>query len=238
MYLTHTLQNPIIPPPPDYNCGQFFRDLSEAALNDYETIVQTSFYPAGTMLFWEGQAPEGVYLLSSGRAKLSISSSNGRTLMRVVEPGEPLGLGATVSGRPYEGSAGMLNTGQVNFIGREDFLGFLGRHGEAGLQVARHLSLDYYHVHDQVRSLALSESVAEKLARLLLGWCARDGKETEHGIRLKLSLTQVEIAQMIGVSRETVTRLLGEFRNKRVIELKGASLFICDKAALESFINP
>jgi hypothetical protein len=61
-----------------------------------------------------------------------------------------------------------------------------------------------------MRALVLSDSAAEKLARLLLGWLKKTGRRTEQNIHLKLSLTRGEIAQMIGVSRETVTRLLRE----------------------------
>jgi CRP/FNR family transcriptional regulator len=218
--------------------GRFFCDLPDEALRAFENVARTGFYPEGTLLFIEGQTPRGVFVLCSGRAKLTISASNGKTLMRIAEPGEILGLSATISGCEYEGSAGMLEGGQVSFIRREDFLRFVREHGEAGLRAAQHLSRDYLAVYDQVRSLALSDSTGEKLARLLLGWCARQGRETEQGIHLRMLLTHGEIAQMIGASRETVTRQLSELRSRRIIQLKGSSLFICDKAALESLVSP
>jgi CRP/FNR family transcriptional regulator len=87
-----------------------------------------------------------------------------------------------------------------------------------------------------MRALALSESVAEKLARLLLSWCKKTGGQTGQAVHLKLSLTHGEIAHMIGVSRETVTRLLSEFRSKGLIQLRGSNLVINNKAALESMV--
>ncbi|MBL8202824.1 MAG: Crp/Fnr family transcriptional regulator [Blastocatellia bacterium] len=216
---------------------QSFCAMSPAPLQAFEQIVHSHFYPQGTLLFLEGQPSRGVFILCSGRAKLSFSSGNGKSLMRVTDPGEILGLSAVISGAPYEVSAEMLHDGQVKFVQREVFLQFLQEHGEASLHVAKLLSRAYSTVCDQVRSLALSDSVGEKLAKLLLDWCASEGKETEHGIHLKLSLTHGEIAQMIGASRETVTRLLGDLRNKRVIGLNGSSLYIQNKAALESIVN-
>ena len=71
-----------------------------------------------------------------------------------------------------------------------------------------------------------------------MSWLRKLGSQTEQNIRLKLSLTHGEIAQMIGVSRETVTRLLGELRDKGVIQLKGSNLLIKNKAALEEMVNP
>lgn len=214
-----------------------FCNLSMATLQAFQAIVHSYYYSQGTVLFLEGQRPRGAFILCQGRAKLSINSSNGKSLMRVTEPGELLGVNAVISGKPYEVSAEMLNDGQVNFIEREAFLKFLREHAEAGLRVAEILSQNYYVVCDQIRSLALSDSVAEKLAKLLLRWCARDGKETEHGIHLKITLTHGEMAQMIGTSRETVTRTLGQFRSKRLIGLHGSSMYIQNKAALERIVK-
>lgn len=216
----------------------FLCDPSGCPLRDFDTISLTSFYPRGAKLFIEGQRPKGVFILCRGRAKLSIDSSNGRSLMRIAEQGEILGLSATLSGCPYEVSAEMLESGQVNFIRRDHFLNFLNNQAEASLRVAQHLSHVHVAVHEQMRALALSDSVAEKLARLLLNWLKRDGRQTEQGTHLRLALTHAEIAQMIGVTRETVTRLLGEMRSKGVIQLKGSNLVIKDKAALEDMVSP
>jgi CRP/FNR family transcriptional regulator len=156
--------------------------------------------------------------------------------MRIAEQGEILGLSATLSGSLYEGSAEMLESGHVKFIRRDHFLSFLNNHAEASLLVARHLSQVYMAVHEQMRALFLSDSAAEKLARLLLSWTEKTGGQRERDIHLKLSLTHGEIAQIIGVSRETVTRLLGELRGKGIIRLKGANLLIKNKAALEEMV--
>jgi CRP/FNR family transcriptional regulator, cyclic AMP receptor protein len=215
----------------------FFCDLSGESFCDFDTISLTGFYPRGAKLFIEGQPAKGVFVLCSGRAKLSIGSSNGRSIMRIAEQGEILGLSATLSGSPYEESAEMLESGKINFIRRDHFIHFLNNQAEASLRAAQHLSHVYRAVHEQMRSLVLSDSAAEKLARLLLSWRKKTGRRKEHAIHLKLSLTHGEIAQMIGVSRETVTRLLGEFRSKGIIQLKGANLLIKDKAALEGMVN-
>jgi CRP/FNR family transcriptional regulator len=131
----------------------------------------------------------------------------------------------------------MLESGQVNFIRRDHFLNFLNNQAEASLIVAKHLCRVYMAVHEQMCALALSDSVTEKLARLLLSWLEKTGSQMGQNTHLKLSLTHGEIAQMIGVSRETVTRLLGELRGKGIIQLKGSNLLIKNKAALEGMVN-
>jgi len=148
-----------------------------------------------------------------------------------------LGLSAAVSGAPYMVTAETLVPSQVNFIRREDFLRFLKENGKACLRVAEHLSNNYHSAFDQVRSLGLSHSASEKLAKLMLEWCARSGSETEKGISLKMTLTHEEIAQLIGSSRETVTRLLGHFKVKQLIDIKGSTLIVRNKAMLMDLVS-
>ena len=78
---------------------RLFCDLPREALTKFQAIKATSVYPKGTLLCLEGQAPRGVYLICSGRVKLSTTSRDGKTLiLRIAQPGEVLGLHATVSG--------------------------------------------------------------------------------------------------------------------------------------------
>jgi CRP/FNR family transcriptional regulator, cyclic AMP receptor protein len=218
--------------------NRLFCDLSPKALLAFQTIKSTTVYPKGAVLFIEGQSPRGVYVLCSGRAKLSASSSEGKTLiMRVADAGEVLGLSATVSGKPYDASAEVMEAAQVNFVGRDDFLRFLGQHGDACLRVAQHLSNNYHLACEQIRSLGLSHSVGERLARLLLEWCDKTGEKSEQGIRVRMLLTHEQIAQLLGTSRETITRLLAEFRRNKLINLRGSSLVVPSKSRLQSLIG-
>jgi CRP/FNR family transcriptional regulator, cyclic AMP receptor protein len=216
----------------------YFCNLPEETIEDFEEIKYSTVFAKGAILFVEGLSARGVFLLCTGRVKLSTCSSDGKALItQIAEPGEILGLSASISGKPYEVTAETLSPCQINFIRRDDFLRFLSRHGLACLRAAEHLSNSYHGAHQQARSLGLSRSTAEKLAKLMLDWCARLGKPSDRGVLLKLTLTHEEIAQLIGASRETVTRLLGEFKSKQLIDVKGSTLIVPDLAALESMVN-
>jgi CRP/FNR family cyclic AMP-dependent transcriptional regulator len=145
-----------------------------------------------------------------------------------------LGLSATISGKPYELTAETIDPCQVNFVKREDFLRFLKNHPDACLKVAEHLSDKYHNACREVRSLGLSHSAGTKLAQLLLEWGVRNGEGSNPEPRLNMVLTHEEIGQMIGVARETVTRTFREFRKRHILQSKGATLVIRNKAALES----
>jgi CRP/FNR family transcriptional regulator len=208
-------------------------------MQQFEAIKYSTVYPKGAMLFVEGQTPRGVFVICAGRTKLSTCSSDGKTLItQIAEPGEVLGLSATISGKPYEVTAETLDPCQINFVRREDFLKFLASHGEACLRVAEALSNNYHHAYEQVRSLGLSQSASEKLARLILEWSLKGGRDTDRGTQIKLTLTHEEIGQLIGASRETVTRLLGDFKSQQIISIKGSNLLILDKPALEALVTP
>jgi CRP/FNR family transcriptional regulator len=215
----------------------FFCALPPRALEAFEKIKSSASHPRNAILFVEGQQPRGIYMLCRGRAKLSVNSADGKTLiLKISEPGEVLGLHACVSGINYELTAETIQPSQVNFVGRDDFLRFLEEHGDACLQAAQHLSDNCHSAYDMIRSLGLSHSTGEKLARFLLG-LAQDGEPTAEGIRTNMGLTHEEIAQVIGASRETVTRLLTDFRKKKLATLRGATLLVHDKAGLEELVG-
>jgi CRP/FNR family transcriptional regulator, cyclic AMP receptor protein len=215
----------------------FFCELPKGPLEDLEKIKYASAYPQGAILFLEGQPARGAYIVCSGRVKLSTTSRDGKTLiLRIAEAGEVLGLHATVSGKPYELTAEALQPCQLDFIKRDDFMRFLQNHADACLNAAQHLSQNCQDAYEMIRSLGLSHSVSEKIARLLLEW-ASDGENTKDGIRIKVSLTHEEMAQLVGTSRETVTRVLGEFREKHLAQLRGSTLLIQNKAGLEKLIG-
>jgi CRP/FNR family cyclic AMP-dependent transcriptional regulator len=212
---------------------RLFCDLSPEGVKHLASITSPATYPKGAMLFVEGQQSRGVFVLCTGRVKLSTSSADGKTLiLRVAEAGDVLGLAGTLSGKSYELTAEVLEPAQTNFIDRTSFLDFLRVRGEAALRVAQLLSETYHAAIAEMRTIGLSHSAGEKLARFLLDWAA-DKPEQKGEIRSKLTLTHEEIAQMVGTSRETVTRLFADFKKRKLIEVKGSTLIIRDRSGLE-----
>jgi CRP/FNR family transcriptional regulator len=214
-------------------------NLSPDALNALDEITTPMAYPKGAVLFVEGQRARGVYILCFGRVKLFVCSADGNTIiLRISDPGDVVGLPATISGKPYELTAEVLEPAQVNFIPRDLFLRFLSRYGEVALAVAKLLSEICHQTYQEVRSLGLGRSASQKLARFLLDWSARPGQAQSNG-HVTLTLTQEEIAQSIGTSRETVTRLFTMLKRAKLIQRKGSSLTICDRDALATMAeNP
>jgi CRP/FNR family transcriptional regulator, cyclic AMP receptor protein len=214
-----------------------FCNLPNTAIEMMESIKATAAYPKGALLCLEGQPARGVFILCHGHAKVSASSPDGKVIiLRIAGPGEVLGLSSTLSGRPHDFTVETMEPTQANFISRADFLKFIAEHPAIGMKVASQLTHNCHCAYEEIRSLGLSRSVPEKVARLILQWSensavAHKGKEGK--TQLKVTLTQEEMAQMIGSSRETVSRVLSEFKKERILEIKGCNWTILDKALLE-----
>ena len=217
---------------------RLFCNMSKPTMEGLDSIKFTAVYPKGSLLFVEGEQPRGVFILCSGRVKLTTSSTEGKTLIvKIAEPGEVLGASASILGKAYEVSAQTLEPAQLNFVRREDFMTFLSTHSEACLHTAQQLSEKYHSAQREIRSLGLSQTTGEKLARLLLDWCDRNGEPTPKGQRISVLLTHEEIAQMIGTTRETVTRLLSDFKRKKIIEIKGSNVFVPHRSLLADMVT-
>lgn len=205
------------------------------AIPGIDRVSRTRIYPRGAVVFHEGNIARGVYVLSSGRAKVSISSADGKKLiMRIARPGDVLGLYAGLTGRAFEATAEMVEGGRVDFISRADLLNLMAQQQTVNSDLVEMFSRQFSEYVDNTRMLLLSESALEKLARLIVRWGRDFGERTSEGIRVKLLLTQEEIAQIIGASRETVTRLFSTLKRDQIIRVKRDSMWIRDSEALAS----
>jgi CRP/FNR family transcriptional regulator len=216
---------------------RLFCDLNPAALAGLDSISSPATYPKGAILFVEGQQPRGVFVICKGKVKVSANSASGKSIiLRIASPGELIGLPGTISGKPYEATSEALEPVQANFIPGRPFLDFLRAHGDAALRVAQTLADIYYAAYREVRCLGLTATVEEKLASFLLDFTAANGSDDTRS-RATLTLTHEEIGGMIGATRETVTRLFSTFKRKGLIQVRGSSLVIADKASLRKLLQ-
>jgi CRP/FNR family transcriptional regulator len=213
----------------------WFCGLSNEVLKLLSSASHLSTYPGGAVLFVEGQTPRGAFVLCSGKAKLSTTSRDGKVLiLKIAEAGEVLGLSAVIAGEPFELTAETAGPCQINFVEREALVRLIEKNGEFGLHASQALSREFQSAYRDIHDLVLARSSAGKLARLLLSWTPIREQFEPPEIRVRASLTHEEMAQMIGSSRETVTRLLSDLKKKEFIRLDGSTLVIRNRTALEA----
>ncbi len=214
-----------------------FCNLSVQAGQRLNEIKSTAVYPKGAMLFIEGQMARGVFVLCSGKVKLSTTSREGKTIItKISDSGDVLGLNAVVSNRPYEVTAEMMEPGQANFIPKDSLHLMLKDFPEAAMRAAQQLSRNYFTAYEEIRTLGLTASPSEKFAKLLLSWSTKT-TQADGSSQVRLSLTHEEIAEIIGTTRETVSRLFSEFKRKQLMQAKGAVLVIRSRIALEKIVQ-
>ena len=202
--------------------------LSQRHLIGLRRLNGARFFPKGAFLFRTGEKPTGVYIVLEGAVKTSVNSEQGKTMvLGLFGPGTVLGLAAAISGRGHQATAEALRPTKALFVSREDLGREIKHDATAARQTAELLSEACYFTVDKMRTVSLSQSAGQKLARCLLGLLAQNPNgETP------LKLDEETIAQMVGLSRETVSRVISRLRKNRILRRNGSRLAIQDRSAL------
>ena len=207
-----------------------FPGLDDASLS--------STYKSGTVLFREGQEVRGVYLVRTGSVKLSVSSAQGKVIvLRVARPGDWVGLSAALKNHPQESSAETISQSRLTFLSLSAFTAAMATKTDFNQSVMAALNHDLLETIALIRMVLLSKSAEEKLARLLMKWCDEFGIQEPDGIRIEHTFSQYQIAEMISVSRETVTRLLSDFSRRGIIRSEPDSFLISSRRSLSSLVS-
>lgn len=216
------------------NAGKHaFCTLCDDARQFLESHSVRMEYPRGTVLFREGDPCDAIYVVCSGRIKVSVTSREGRTMiLRLASDGDVLGMSAALGGEPFEVTAESLEPSRVRVLHVKSLQTLLRQYSEAGICVAKALAEDYRVAFDDARRLALPETPAGRLARLLLDWAA-ETKGDHATPTITMALTHEELASMTATTRETITRTLSRFRKEKLISVRGVALTLLQPSALE-----
>ena len=212
-----------------------FCEIRGSELTDLSKLRFKRHYAANSTLYTQGQMSDGAFILCEGRVKLSNCSANGRVItFGIAVAGDVLGLSAALMDSEHENTAEAIEDCQVNFLGRDELSEFLRTHPDACLNAARQISRDYQTAFKRMCSLASPDKVANKLARLFLDWSGSE-QHDRIPIRLDNGVTHEALGEMIGVTRETITRALKHLRESEVATLKGHDLLIHGRDRLLAF---
>jgi CRP/FNR family transcriptional regulator len=195
-------------------------DLEGAELETFRSIRQSLRYQPGQAVFYEGHPCLGLYLLCSGRVKLTRSSSRGqRQIVRILDAGELIEKHAFRDGALHEVTCEALEPSQVCFIHRQSYLGLLERDNRLAVRLIQLLGSELGVRMDQ-RDLFAFRSGRERLAALLVELGNRFGEKTGQGLLIGIRLKREELADMAGVAVETAIRLLSDLRREGLISAR------------------
>jgi CRP/FNR family transcriptional regulator len=206
--------------------GADFRSLLQA-IHASNISNLSLVHPRGKVLFVEGESARGVFILRTGRATISISSSEGRVvILRIAQAGDVLGLNSVLRHASYNTTVKTVEPCRTEFIPRRELIDLMERSQPTAQAIAQLLGREVAELTDRARLLLLPQTANARLAQLLLEW-------SEDGPTITKSFTHEEIAHMISCSRETVTRLLAGLNRRRIIRVTSDSILISDRAALQ-----
>jgi CRP/FNR family transcriptional regulator len=191
-------------------------------------LKTSAAYKKGETVFREAETCHSVFVVCEGSMKLLTASREGKVLLLgFARPGQVLGLAEAVRDRaPYEFSAIAAEPAIVAIIPRERFVKFAAAYPEASLRLVRSLSEQYKMAQQETKFLAFGETSTARFAHLLLDWSAQRGETAADGIHVASHVTHAELAQSIGSTRETITRILGDLDHRGIIERRAEEIVI------------
>ncbi len=213
-----------------------FSFLSDQQLMEVDRLIVERIYKKGRIIFIEGEQGEAVYLLSSGRVKISTQADDGREqILHFIHPGEIFGEVVLYDGGAYPATSEAVEDSKVGMIRNIDMEKLTLSNPGIALAMLKILSKRLRNAQRQINELALLDT-SRRMVSMLLYLAAEQGISSEEGIIIDISLTNQDIANMIGTSRETANRILSDLRKHRSILLKNKQIIISDINRLKSWL--
>lgn len=194
-----------------------FAGLSDEQLAEIAGLMRERKYRKGHIIFMEGEPGEAVYFLKSGRVKIFKQDEEGREqILHYISPGEVFAEVVLFDGGEYPACAEVVEDAQVGFIRNQDLNALLLQKPSIALSLLKIMARRLRTSQRQIMELALKDTT-RRLASLLLELAREHGIPEEGGLRINVHFTHQELANMIGTTRETVNRILSEFRRDKAI---------------------
>jgi CRP/FNR family transcriptional regulator, cyclic AMP receptor protein len=205
-----------------------FSALDDEAARALMESMTASRLERGDVLFREGDRGDRLYVIGEGKIKLGLTSNDGReNLLAILGPGEMFGELSLFDPGPRTATATAVAETQLIALGHEDLTSFLsGRPAVAATMLAA-LARRLRRTNETLSDLVFTD-VPGRVAKALLDLSVRFGRSSEDGILVAHDLTQEELAQLVGASRETVNKALADFATRGWIKLEARAVVLID----------
>jgi len=205
-----------------------FEDLSEEDTHALRAMVLVVKLNRGERLFAEGDKGDKLYIIISGKIKLTKAAPDGReNLLSVHGPGEMFGELSLFDPVPRTASATAVTDTELAGLAHEDVRGWLSTRPEVSMHLLQALAQRLRRINEVKADLVFTD-VPGRVAKALLDLAERFGVQNSDGIQVNHDLTQEELAQLVGASRETVNKALADFAARGWIQLAAKSVLVVD----------
>jgi CRP/FNR family transcriptional regulator, cyclic AMP receptor protein len=209
-----------------------FESLSEADLQSFAELVRERSYPRGSVIVFEEDPGDALYVVAAGQVKVVLVAEDGReVILSVLGPGSFFGEMAILDEGPRSAHVIAMEESNLLILRRDDFHARLRAMPEVAISLLKEISRRLRRADEKIGSLVLLD-VNGRLAHLLLRLA-----DEERGDRITRRLTHHTIAQMIGSSRETVSRAMRGLVGRNVIEVTRTAILLRDRGALRAALR-
>jgi len=210
-----------------------FSGLDDEAASALESSMSSSSLRRGEILFSEGDDGNQLYVVTEGKIKLGRTSQDGReNLLAILGPGQMFGELSFFDPGPRSATATAVTDVELKSLGHEALSPVLNAHPDVAHALLNQLAGRLRRTNEVVGDLVFSD-VPGRVAKALLDLASRFGRRADDGIHVNHDLTQEELAQLVGASRETVNKALADFASRGWLRLEPRSVVILDLERLQ-----
>ncbi|MGI6285450.1 Crp/Fnr family transcriptional regulator [Neomoorella humiferrea] len=212
-----------------------FADLSPEELQHIASLALVRRYRKNMYIFMQGEPGDAIYFVKKGAIKLFQVLEDGREkILHFVREGEIFAEVLLFEGGPYPATAETLEDSEVGIIRNADMERLLSRHGEMAVKIIKVMSRRLRRAQEHIRDLALKGAYG-RLASTLLQLAKDYGTPGGDGVTIELNLSQQELASLIGTSRETVARILSDFKRLGAVGVERQRITILSPQKLKNW---
>jgi CRP-like cAMP-binding protein len=205
-----------------------FAGLDDPAWAALASRLETRTLPHGEPLFREGDLGDALHVVTEGKVKICRTAADGReNVIAILGPGDLVGELAIFDSQPRGASAVAVVDCTLASLSANDFRRWLGEHPAVAVDLLRALAIRLRQTNEAMADLVFTD-VPGRIAKTLLGLAERFGESGGDGVRVSHDLTQEELAQLVGASRETVNKALADFASRGWIRLDGKAVVLLD----------
>ena len=200
-------------------------DASAATLRESMTQVKVS---KGQTLFKEGDAGDRLFVVVEGKLKLGTSSGDGReNLLSILGPGDMFGELSLFDPGPHTATATAVTDARVLALANDQVIGWVTAHPQVSLQLFKRLARRLRRTNEVLADLVFAD-VPGRVAKAIMDLGERFGTKKDDGLHVNHELTQEELAQLVGASRETVNKALADFAGRGWVRLEPRAVVVLD----------
>lgn len=212
-----------------------FEDLAPADLAAINTVTIERRYKKNMIIFMEGEPGEGFHYIKSGKVKITQMATDGREhIINILGPGEVFAEVLLFNRGPYPATSVAIEDSVIGIIKNSDLENVVAENSRIALHIIQVMSKKLIHAQMKIRTLALSDTVS-RTAQVLVRLSRQYGQPVAGGVQITIDMTRQDLANLVGTTRETVSRVLSSMKKDKVIDFAEHQIIILDEKSLRRY---